>query len=104
MADVRLMIASREYIVTCADGEEARLMELGTIVNEMAAEAGGSAGGLNESRTLLYSALLLADKMYEARNSSAPAQATPSNSDMSDAIAMEKLADRIEKLVEQLEL
>jgi cell division protein ZapA len=104
MADVRLMIANREYIVTCADGEEARLMDLGNIVNEMAIEAGGSAGSLNESRTLLYSALLLADKMHEARNSAAPAQTIASNSDADHAMAMEKLADRIEKLVEQLEL
>ncbi len=109
MADVRLIIASREYIVTCADGEEARLMDLGNIVNEMAAEAGGSAGGLNESRTLLYSALLLADKVYETRNNpgspqTATAHTEQADTGSADATAMERLADRIEKLVEQLEL
>jgi cell division protein ZapA len=104
MADVRLIIANREYIVTCADGEEERLHSLGAVVNEMALEAGGSAGGLNESRTLLYSALLLADKLYEARNNGAiPANAVQ-KSPNADAIALERLADRIEKVVEQLEL
>jgi cell division protein ZapA len=104
MADVRLLIASREYIVTCADGEEERLMALGTIVNEMAAEAGGTAGGLNESRTLLYSALLLADKVHESRNNDASPRLVQPNTDSADAIAVERLADRIEKLVEQLEI
>lgn len=104
MAEVRLMIANREYIVTCADGEEARLMALGAIVNEMAAEASGSAGGLNESRTLLYSALLLADKVYESRNQADLTPTMKANSADIDATALERLADRIEKLAEQLEI
>ena len=104
MADVRLIIAGREYIVTCADGEEQRLQSLGAVVNEMALEAGGSAGGLNESRTLLYSALLLADKLYEARNNAAIPSNAVQNSPNADAIALERLADRIEKVLEQLEL
>ena len=107
MADVRLLIANREYIVTCADGEEPRLQSLGNIVNEMAIEAGGSAGGLNESRTLLYSALLLADKLFEARNSvtntDPTTHASASVPNMNTA-ALERLADRIEKVAEQLEL
>ncbi len=107
MADVRLLIANREYIVTCADGEEPRLQSLGTIVNEMAIEAGGSAGGLNESRTLLYSALLLADKLFEARNSNANAgKATMVSAPAPNVnvAVLERLADRIEKIAEQLEL
>ena len=44
MADVRLLIAGREYIVTCKDGEEPRLQTLGNMVDEMAREAGGVFG------------------------------------------------------------
>ncbi len=65
MADVRLSIAGREYIVTCNDGEEQRLQALGALVDEKAREAGGPTGGLNESRLLLFSALLLADKLHD---------------------------------------
>ena len=64
MADVRLSIAGREYIVTCNDGEELRLQALGAMVDEKAREAGGPSGGLNESRLLLFAALLLADKLH----------------------------------------
>jgi cell division protein ZapA len=104
MADVRLLISNREYIVTCADGEESRLQSLGNIVNEMALEAGGSAGGLNESRTLLYSALLLADKLQESRSNSPQPTDTIQKSSNLDAVALERLATRIEKVVERLEL
>ena len=81
MADVRLSIANREYIVTCNDGEEERLQTLGAMVDDMARQAGGPSGGLNESRLLLFSALLLADKLHDLktdrRRGQPPAMLTP---------------------------
>lgn len=103
MADVRLTIAGREYIVTCRDGEEARLQSLGALVDKMAIEAGGPAGGLNESRTLLYSALLLADKVHDMP-ANTPAQRVPEDSKAIEnaAAAIENIADRMEKLAAKL--
>ena len=103
MADVRLSIAGREYIVTCKDGEEARLNSLGRMVDEKAREAGGS-GGLNESRLLLFASLLLADQVYDGQ-----AASTSAGSAISDeqaemlASSVERLADRLENIVEGLE-
>lgn len=106
MADVRLSIANREYIVTCKDGEEPRLQVLGALVDEMAREAGGPTGGLNESRLLLFSALLLADKLHDAKNGIAPAVSAPVSDDpqvQEAAVALEKLAERLEALADKLE-
>ncbi|MGB5076878.1 MAG: cell division protein ZapA [Sphingorhabdus sp.] len=105
MADVRLSIAGREYIVTCKDGEEARLTSLGAMVDEKAREAGGPAGGLNESRLLLFSALLLADKLHDADHQSASTSAEQIDiQELTQAAdAMERLAERIERLVQRLE-
>ena len=105
MADVRLSIAGREYIVTCKNGEEERLDALGKLVDTKAREAGGSAGGLNESRQLLFASLLLADQLYDAEPVSA-AETTPPLGVVNDAQmaeALEGLAERIEKLVLGLE-
>ena len=107
MADVRLSIASREYIVTCKDGEEPHLQALGAMVDDMARTAGGASGGLNESRSLLFSALLLADKLHES-NQSVPCMATANahgtDANMEQAAAMlEKLASRLEALADKLE-
>lgn len=103
MADVRLSIANREYIVTCQDGEEERLRALGSLVDDKAREAGG-AGGLNESRTLLYSALLLADKLHDGGgNASAATSSTDSAAVEEAANTLEKLADRLEALAAKLE-
>lgn len=103
MAEVRLAIAGREYIVTCQDGEEDRLKALGRMVDEKAREAGGS-GGLNESRLLLFASLLLADQVYDGRsNDPAPAQGLSLETAENLAVSVERLADRLERIVEGLE-
>lgn len=112
MADVKLNIAGREYVVTCRDGEELHLQDLGNAVDEKAREAGGSAGGLNESRQLLFASLLLADEAHDLRSGKTNQPATNlspamgANALESDQIAatLEKLADRIEALAAGLEL
>jgi cell division protein ZapA len=109
MADVRLHIASREYIVTCRDGEESRLESLGTMVDEMVRDAGGAAGGLNESRQLLFASLLLADKLHDQNSEKInpaplPTPPTPSNFGLEQfGLTLERLADRLEILADKLE-
>lgn len=111
MAEVRLHIANREYIVTCRDGEENRLIELGAMVDAKANEAGGSAAGLNESRLLLFAALLLADEASAASANKTNAKAVPLNDKDENAAkdieiaaeTIEKLADRVENLAQSLE-
>lgn len=106
MSDVRLSIVGHDYIVTCKDGEEARLLALGSLVDAKAREAGGAAGGLNESRQLLFASLLLADELYDAK-AKAPASADTirSSSAMDEQLAetIERLATRLEQFVEGLE-
>jgi cell division protein ZapA len=104
MADVRLNIASREYIVTCRDGEEEHLQSLGALVDDMVREAVGSAGGLNESRQLLFASLLLADKLHETQsNPAAAAQNLSSGGNNIADLAIDQAAATIEKLASRLE-
>lgn len=98
MADVRLTIAGREYIVTCKDGEEQRLKALGGLVDSKAREAGGAAGGLNESRQLLFASLLLADQLYDTQ----PAISQVAPTVINDA-AIERMADSLDRLAARLE-
>jgi cell division protein ZapA len=101
MADVRLQIGGREYVVTCRDGEEARLNTLGAMVSKKVEEAGSAANGLNESRQLLFASLLLADKLDELQaGGNAP---SPNHGKISDDIDPEKLAATLEKLADRLE-
>lgn len=103
MADVRLNIAGREYSVTCKDGEEDRLQALGKIVDAKAREAGGSAGGLNESRQLLFASLLLADQLHDALPPSADTATAAGETSENLAPLFERLAERLESLVQAIE-
>lgn len=115
MAQVKLEIGGRTFMVTCQDGEEDHLAKLGTMVDAKAGEAGDPAG-LTESRMLLFTSLLLADELHgtktENGNTPAPQPAIPPASKaqkISDAedervlIALEKLADRAEAFANSLE-
>ena len=99
MADVKLSVAGREYLVTCRDGEEAQLLKLGQMVDESAREAGAIAAGMSENRQLLFAALLMADKMGEMGTSS-PVSAPPAPSANLEeiAVSLEKIAERLETL------
>ncbi|NNC72571.1 MAG: cell division protein ZapA, partial [Sphingomonadaceae bacterium] len=68
MADVTLSIAGHNYTVSCRDGEEAHLRDLGQMVDNKTEEARGAVGEtLGESRMLLFAALLLADEVADLR-------------------------------------
>ncbi|MES2781495.1 MAG: cell division protein ZapA [Pseudomonadota bacterium] len=104
MPDVKITIAGRDYFVACNPGEEQRLMELGAMVDSSALEAGGGSHGLTEMRVLLFSALLLADKLHDARGGAAGASATSNSAELAQsADALEGLATRLENLALRLE-
>ncbi len=107
MAQMKLEIGGRSFMVTCQDGEESHLTRLAAMVDGKARESGDPAG-LNESRMLLFTSLLLADELHTARaaqdspaEASAPAQPDPM--DEQAIAALEKLADRAEQLANSLE-
>jgi len=103
MPDVKLSIAGRDYFVACNAGEEQRLLELGALVDATALEVAGGARGLTETRALLFSALLLADKLHEAGGTATADTVRPSAAMMQSCDILEGLATRLENLAQSLE-
>jgi cell division protein ZapA len=99
MSNVTLQIGGRSYTVACADGQEDHIAGLGNAIDTKLASMGG--GVQNESRTLLFAALLLADEVFELKNKAPKAKAGESGPDISPAL--ETLATRLEGLAESLE-
>ena len=107
MAQMKLEIGGRSFMVSCQDGEESHLTRLAAMVDGKARESGDPAG-LNESRMLLFTSLLLADELHSARtgNGEPTEPAPPAGPDPMDEkalAALEKLADRAEQLANSLE-
>lgn len=95
MADVTLTIGGRPHTIACRDGEEPHLRHLGSIVDGYWATAQRASGGLNNERTLLLLALLLADSLDDA-------QRNPPMGGLSEA-GLLRLAERLEDLASTLE-
>jgi cell division protein ZapA len=98
VSNLDLAIGGRRYAVACSDGEESHVAELGQMV-----DAAITAHGLraqNETRMLLFAALMLADELHAARRELAvpQPQADPETQRRIDAIAV-----RLEALAEHLE-
>lgn len=82
MADVKLTIAGRPYDVHCADGEEAQLIQLASVVDEKVRTMPGG----TEIRQMLFAALMLADEVQEARGKVAKSE--PQSDSLRAAVAL----------------
>lgn len=105
MADVEVVVAGRRYKLSCRDGEEDHLNKLVGMVDRKAGELNQALGEMTEPRTLLLSALLLADELNDLRGSAqaATTAAPAAEPDPGYAIAIERLAERMERLADQLD-
>ena len=107
MADVEVEVSGRRYKLSCRDGEEEHLQRLVGMVDAKAADLTRALGDMTEPRTLLLSALLLADELNDLRSAPAPAPAPAPAAepalDPAFAAAVERLADRMERLASQLD-
>ena len=63
MSNITLTIGGRDYAVACDPGEEAQVAKLGAMIDAKLTAMGTA--GQNETRSLLFAALLLADEVYE---------------------------------------
>ncbi|MDB5725488.1 MAG: zapA [Novosphingobium sp.] len=73
MSNVALVVGGRNYMVNCAAGEEDHIAELGAMIDAKLTAMGSA--GQNETRSLLFAALLLADEVYELKSNGPPASA-----------------------------
>ena len=101
MANIEIDVAGRKYHVACRDGEETHLHAAAALVDQRARDAASALGNLNESRQLLFAALLLADDVKEMQKGG-PGPALPAR-DEALIQAVEMLAGRMEALAERVE-
>lgn len=97
MAEITVTISGRDYNLICDDGEEERVAALAGRIDSEAGLLTASGARISETRLLLMSALMLADKLDEAET--ALERAAPDNS-AEIAAVFDDVASRVEKLAE----
>jgi cell division protein ZapA len=114
MAEVNVEIAGRPYRLGCDPGEEEHLANLAAMLDVEATALSSQFTQISEGRLLLMTALLVADKLHDAKariaekdrllaetKPLADSRATPP--DMFSPEQQERLVSRINRLAEQIE-
>lgn len=120
MAEVSLNIHGKSYGISCDDGQEQRLIQLGKYVDARLREISGAGAAATESHLLVLTALVLADEAFENREHAAALynqqqHAARQHNQMVQeeriseedekliAAAIDKLANRIDSVAQRLQ-
>ena len=104
MAEVSVSINGSPYNIACDDGQEQRVLDLAHFVDSRVKEMAGA--GANEKHLLVLASIVMADEMFDMRDSAAAnANRTPldglqiTNQDEGQIVtAIDQMAERIEKI------
>ncbi len=94
-SNVTVSINGTDYPMACAPGEEEKVALLGKRMDEISKSIAQSSGAIGESRLLVMTALIIADRMVELESQQNNKDQT-GNDEM--AAIIENLALRLEKL------
>jgi cell division protein ZapA len=102
VSNVNLHIGGRTFTVACAAGEEEHILGLGRMIDEKVRTLGPGANQ-NETRMLLFAAVVLADELHEARNGPGAPPAPPPLPPEPEPVEDTGLATRLEAIAASLE-
>ncbi len=112
MSEVTLKINNRGYSLSCDEGQEERLADLGHYVDSRLRDIANAGAASNESHLLVLTALVLADELYTLqdevaalKNGQAQQQHSDSHKEEEEMIAraIEHLAEKIERISGRLQ-
>ncbi len=110
MAQVTITINSREYAIACENGQEARIMQLASVLDEKAKLLKGISGKISENMLLAMIGILVADDLFETRKLLAAKTAEPQNStidytalDNDISLKIKALSETIKAVANQIE-
>lgn len=66
MAQIMVSINERSYRIACADGQEARLYQLASLIDDRARRLAKELPMVDEARLLLMTNLMIADELVQA--------------------------------------
>ena len=109
MAEVNITINGRAFGISCEDGQEQRVTDLGHYVDSRLKDISKAGAATNESHLLVLTGLLLADEVFDLRDdvSSLDGQVKQNGANENDeaeiAQAIESLAGRIDQIASRIQ-
>ena len=104
MAQVDVSVNGQSYRIACEDGQEDRLIDLATMVDEKVLELVNQIGQVGSNRLLVMAALIIADELVDLKNEAGSSQELEDNTNQQDTVlALQEITKRIENIADQVE-
>jgi cell division protein ZapA len=107
MGQVSITIRGRQYQIACDDGQEAHLARLGRYLDQRAEQLASTAGSASDALLLVMVGLVVADELTdtvaELENLNASGSLARAGAESETAMAVNTLADKIERIAARLE-
>ena len=104
MAQVDVSVNGQSYRIACEDGQEDRLVDLATMVDEKVSDLVNQIGQVGSNRLLVMAALIIADELVDLKNEAGSLQELKDNTNQQDTVlALQEITKRIENIADQVE-
>ena len=104
MAQVDVSVNGQSYRIACEDGQEDRLVDLATMVDEKVLELVNQIGQVGSNRLLVMAALIIADELVDLKNEAGSLQEQKDNTNQQDTVlALQEITKKIENIADQVE-
>ena len=106
MSKVTISLNGRAYSIACDDGEESRVLELSSYIDQRIRKIAQAGAASSEQHLLVLGALVLADELFAERNSDGTnANTSVAQNDRQQEItisAVDHLTERISSLADKI--
>ena len=109
MGEVNITISGRNYGISCQDGQEERVHNLGEYVDQRLKSISQAGAATSENHLLVLTALMLSDEVFDLRENVGTqteqlqsAQANQ-NDEAEVAQAIDQLANRIDQIAKRIQ-
>lgn len=109
MAEVSITINGRNFGISCDNGQEQRVLELGRYVDSRLREIARAGAASNEAHLLVLTALMLSDEIFDLREDVSILGANAKNreeQEREEAMvvgAIDQLAERIDQIARRIQ-
>jgi len=112
MAEITITIKGRSYDIACDDGQEGRIVDLASYIDNKLQMISRSGSAYNEAHLMVLTSLVLADELFEIKEKGSVAQDSVSLKEAKSAkeaderqIAemLNKVTNRIDSIAERLQ-
>ena len=104
MAQGDVSVNGQSYRIACEDGQEDRLVDLATMVDEKVLDLVNQIGQVGSNRLLVMAALIIADELVDLKNEACSLQELKDNTNQQDTVlALQEITKRIENIADQVE-